>query len=61
MRETDSLVEGHSRQTWYECPLCNTHHTVIQPCADPFNRMGNTVRCRAGTGDAHLTYRTRDA
>ena len=63
MHETETLVEGHSRQTWYECPLCNTHQTVIQPCADTFNRMGDTTRYYAGAApaDDRFYYRTRDA
>ena len=36
MNETGNLVEGNSRQTWYECSLCSTHQTVIRPCPDPF-------------------------
>jgi hypothetical protein len=45
MQQTDSVVEGHARQTWYRCPVCAASHTVSQPYEARLRRIGNAQRC----------------
>jgi hypothetical protein len=47
MLQTDSVREGLSRQTWYECLLCSTHQTISQPCTGGVDRFGSVRRYRA--------------
>jgi hypothetical protein len=34
MDQTDQVVERHTRQTWYRCPVCHSLHTVSEPLGD---------------------------
>lgn len=59
MQLTDSLVEGHARQSWYHCPLCGARQTVSQPCESLVQRLGHTLRCSAdhlGGAGAHWPH-----
>ncbi len=54
--QTDEIIELHTRQTWYECPLCGTRHTVSQrneAAPGSPRRIGERYRFSAGT--ARLT------
>lgn len=31
MDQTDQVVERHTCQTWYRCPVCHSQHTVSEP------------------------------
>ena len=31
MDQTDQVLERHTRQTWYRCPVCDSQHTVSEP------------------------------
>ena len=45
MQQTDSIVEGRARQTWYQCPVCAANQTITQPCQTGLQRIGNLLRC----------------
>ena len=45
MDQTDSIVEGRARQTWYRCPVCSSEQTISQPCEALVTRVGNVQRC----------------
>ncbi len=30
MNKTEELTEQNARQTWFECPICNTIHTTSE-------------------------------
>jgi len=45
MDQTDSVIEGRARQTWYRCPVCASEQTVSQPCEAMVKRIGNAQRC----------------
>lgn len=48
MQQTDSIDERGVRQTWFDCPVCAAHHTVVQPCETRLLRLGNLQRCSSG-------------
>jgi len=52
MRLTDSLSEGHVRQTWHQCPACGANQTVTQPGECTLRRVGSSVRCSQGWSQA---------
>jgi hypothetical protein len=49
MLQTEAVEDGGVRQTWFHCPVCTADHTVVQPCDNPIQRLGNLLRCRCGT------------
>jgi hypothetical protein len=57
MQQTESVVEGRARQTWYRCPVCAASQTVSQPYQTTLLRIGNAQRCSCGGPD--LVYRDR--
>ena len=48
MHQTDSIDERGVRQTWYDCPVCAAHHTIVQPCEVRLHRLGDLQRCSSG-------------
>ncbi len=49
--QTDEIIERHTRQTWYECPVCGTQHTVSQrneATPESPRRIGKGYRFSAG-------------
>lgn len=57
MQQTDSVIEGHARQTWYWCPVCAARQTVSQPYEAPLRRIGNAQRCSGTRPESLRTYR----
>lgn len=51
MEQTDSVIEGRARQTWYRCPVCAAEQTVSQPCQALMRRIGNAQRCSCDGSD----------
>jgi len=48
MNKTEELTELHTKQTWYECPVCESIHTVSEHIGESTNqRIGNTLRFSA--------------
>jgi|GEM_PF-5573353 len=52
MRLTESISEGHVRQTWYQCPACGANQTVSQPDECTLRRIGSSLRCSLGWSQA---------
>jgi len=49
MHKTDEVIELHTRQTWYLCPVCASVHTVSEPNeSSGAQRIGNAQRFSAG-------------
>lgn len=45
MDQTDQVVELHTRQTWYRCPVCNSEHTTSERTERRLpERMGSGLR-----------------
>jgi hypothetical protein len=50
MNKTDEMTELHTRQTWYECPVCEAVHTVSEHTGESANqRIGNKQRFSAAS------------
>jgi len=48
MFQTEQVVELRTRQTWYECSICTSVHTVSErDDNDTSQRIGNTQRFSA--------------
>lgn len=48
MHKTEEVVELNTRQTWFECPVCNSVHTVSERIGnEPGQRIGNALRFSA--------------
>ena len=48
MHKTDEVIELHARQTWYECPVCDSVHTTSEPNdSGAAQRIGKTQRFSA--------------
>jgi len=51
MNKTGELLERHARQTWYQCPLCNSQHTSSEHTGESSDiRVGNAMRFSATQG-----------
>lgn len=48
MHQTDYVIDGPVRQTWYHCPLCGADETVVCPEELRLRRVGNAQRCSSG-------------
>jgi len=56
MNKTDEVVELRTRQTWFECPVCESVHTTSQrTAADNDRRIGNTLRFSAAMLPPHYS------
>jgi len=54
MHKTEEVVELHTRQTWFECPICESVHTVSERTGDePGQRVGNAQRFSAALDGPH--------
>lgn len=55
MSKTEEVVEHHTRQTWYECPVCDTVHTVSEraEASDQGQRVGNAQRFSASAAKSY--------
>ncbi|MDJ0741263.1 MAG: hypothetical protein QNJ91_16220 [Gammaproteobacteria bacterium] len=51
MQQTAAIDDRGVRQSWYDCPVCAAHHTVVQPCEVRLQRFGNLQRCNSGWPD----------
>lgn len=48
MQKIDETEEQHTRQTWFECPVCESTQTVTEPApGNGGQRIGNTLRFAA--------------
>lgn len=49
MNKTEEVVELHTRQTWFECPVCDAVHTISERTQESTTqRVGNWQRFVAG-------------
>ncbi len=54
MNKTEEIVELKTRQTWYECPVCETVHTVSERSNDQHgHRIGHVQRFSAAAPGNH--------
>jgi len=50
MNKTEEVVELQTRQTWYECPVCDAVHTVSERAQQPAEqRVGQSLRFSAAS------------